>query len=95
MKSELNWRTVRAYELARVRRLQAADVVDGTVCRWTSVAGNGTSYRYVALYVAERWWITGVADFYGKRRFTTYEFVTQVLSQGTEIAVVTEWEPIR
>jgi hypothetical protein len=82
-------------DLARVERLAAADVVDGTVCRWKSTTAKGTEYLYVALYIAGHWWITGVADFYGRRRFTTYDFVTQVLSSGSEVAVVTSWEQVR
>jgi hypothetical protein len=80
----------RQRELARVERLRAADVVEGTVCRWKS-----GKYTYVALYIADMWWVTGVADFYGERKFTTYDFVTRVLSRGTEVAVVTAWEEIR
>jgi hypothetical protein len=84
----------RSTDLARIERLRAADVVEGTVCRWRSQTGSG-SYLYVALYVANMWWITGVADFYGYRKFTTYDFVTRVLARGTDIAVVTGWEEIR
>jgi len=76
-------------ELARVERLRAADVVDGTVVRWQS-----GKFQYVALYVVHMWWITGVADFYGFRKFSTYDFVTKVLSRGTEISVATGWEEI-
>ncbi len=39
----------RARDLARVERLAAADIVDGTVCRWTSTTDKGTEYLYVAL----------------------------------------------
>jgi hypothetical protein len=85
----------RARDLARVERLAAADVVDGTVCRWKSTTERGTEYLYVALYVAGHWWITGVADFYGERKFTTYDFVTRVLAKGSQIAVVTSWEEVR
>jgi hypothetical protein len=74
----------------RWHRLSAADVVDGTVVRWMS-----GRYTYVALYAAHMWWITGVADFYGERKFTTYDFVTLVLSRGTDISVATEWERLR
>jgi len=77
-------------DLARVERLRAADVVDGTVCRWKS-----GKYTYIALYVAGRWWISGKANFYGARDFTTYDFVTRVLSRGSEVAVVTSWESVR
>jgi len=86
----------REEDLIRVQRLRAADVVDGTVVRWKSQTGQeGTAYTYVALYVAHMWWITGVADFYGDRKFSTYDFVTRVLSRGTDISVATDWETIR
>ncbi len=82
-------------QVERIARLSAADVTDGTVVRWKSTTDKGTEYLYVALYIAGLWWITGVADFYGERKFTTYDFVTRVLAKGSQIAVVTSWENVR
>ena len=59
---------------------------------WSDVA----YYSYAALYVAGRWWLTGVAGYFGKNVFTTEEFVEKVLSKNTtfDIEVATEFEGI-
>lgn len=72
-------------------------VEGGTVVRFRSHSDRtGINYWYGAIYVANRWWITSAANYFGKQSFTNEEFL-DLVAQGriTDVDVATAFESIK
>ena len=53
------------------------------------------TYTYAALYVAGWWWLTGVADWFG-RKLSNERFLTLVADgKITNVRVATEFESVK
>lgn len=56
----------------------------GTVIRFTSVSNGGIGYDYAAIFTAGHWWLTGEADFFG-RKLTSEAFMNALVGRGHRI----------
>lgn len=68
----------------------------GTVVAWESYnEERDVTYTYVAVKAGPYWWLTGIADFYGKR-VLSYDELTSILAREDviNIRVAKEWEPV-
>ena len=72
-------------------------VEEGTVVRFRSRSERTQiNYWYGAIYVANRWWITSKADYFGKQNFTNEEFLDLVAAgRITDVDVATQFESIK
>lgn len=81
------------YELREDKRLaEAAGFTSGDVVKWT-VANK---YTVAALYVADRWWLTGKGSFYEGRTDMTHQEFVEILeyTDVTNIVVASGWESV-
>ncbi len=84
-----------AKALRKQIKKRQVQVDDGTVVTFVSQEANGLRYTYAALYVADSWWLTGVADWFG-RRLTNEEFLELAASGKVEdVKVATQFETVK
>ena len=71
-------------------------VDEGTTVLFESHSpSTGVTYTYAALYVAGWWWLTGVADWFG-RKLSNERFLTLVADgKITNVRVATEFESVQ
>ena len=69
---------------------------EGDVIRWESKSTNGYRYYYAVIRGNQKWWITGLARFYGEQVFS-YEELVEILSRDDVINVEysANWESIK
>ncbi len=65
---------------------------EGDVIRWVS----GGRFKYAAIKAGGRWWITGVANWYGAKVFSYEEFVEEVLANAetSNIEIAVTWDEV-
>ena len=64
---------------------------EGSVIRWKSA----DRYVYVVVKASGKWWITGVANYYGNRVFTFAQLIEILsLSEVSDVTVATAWTEI-
>lgn len=70
-------------------------VPDGTVIRFVSYSTvMGQTYTYAAVFAAGRWWLSGVSQFFGERKFTHSDFMRLLTTHPSirEVEVATDWD---
>lgn len=85
-----------ALETLRAALASTPRFEEGTVVRWrfTPDSFPPVTYTFAALYMAGYWWLTGSGRTYaGARKFTTQEFLRDVLADATtsSIEVADSW----
>lgn len=83
--------------LAKEIAKRAVKVEDNTLVRFKSHSRTtGIDYTYGAVYVADHWWITGVANYFGGTKFTNDEFL-ELVSKGQiwDVEVATEFTAVK
>ncbi|UVT31361.1 hypothetical protein SEA_MARCIE_99 [Microbacterium phage Marcie] len=76
---------------------RAVKVEEGTLLRFKSHGRvSGIDYVYGAVFVVEKWWITGVANYFGGNVFTNDEFL-ELVARGTifDVEVATEFTAVK
>lgn len=71
-------------------------VEEGTVVLFDSLnERTGVTYTYAALYIADAWWLTGVADWFGRK--VPNESFLSLVADGkiTNVRVATEFEAVK
>lgn len=76
---------------------QPEEVKPGTVLLFDSRnEATRVTYTYAALYIANKWWLTGAANYYGTNAFTHQRFVELVATKEIHnVRVATEFESVK
>lgn len=82
--------------LAKEIEKREVKVEENTVVRFKSKGRLGIDYTYGAVFVVEKWWITGVANYFGGNVFTNDEFL-ELVARGTifDVEVATEFTAVK
>lgn len=88
-------KTARALRKAIAKR--TVHVEEGQLIRFRSRSRTtGINYWYGAIFVADRWWLTSKADYFGKQAFSTEELLDIIARDSTtDVEIVTEYTPVK